>query len=144
MKNRQRRFVASFWAFVDCAVVCRCNASAYAFGFRTAGGVAAQSAAGKNHPPATRQDWSRWGKNMGPEESSKAIAVTLWLQPHDRATFRQFGRAPRSKTSPNYHKWLKPSRSEGKFRADGRDDVNTATKQVPYRAQLEGSAGWSC
>jgi subtilase family serine protease len=51
---------------------------------------------------------------LGPEDQSKQIAVTLWLNQHDKAGFDDLVRQMYDRNSPNYHHWL--TRSEFKTR----------------------------
>jgi|HubBroStandDraft_6_1064221.scaffolds.fasta_scaffold26254_3 subtilase family serine protease len=64
-------------------------------------------------------------KNVGPEEATKTITVTLWLQPHNRATLDTLAEQLYDKSSPNYRQWLKSAELISKF-APTTEDVNTA------------------
>ena len=48
-------------------------------------------------------------KNLGPEDSTKVIEVSLWLQWHNRGQFDTLAQSLYDRTSPNYHHWLKPA-----------------------------------
>lgn len=43
---------------------------------------------------------------LGAEDQSKQIAVTLWLNQHDKAGFDNLVRQMYDRNSPNYHHWL--------------------------------------
>jgi subtilase family serine protease len=55
------------------------------------------------------------GKNIGPEEASTTISVTLWLQPRNRATLDTLAEQLYDQSSPNYHQWLKPAELISQF-----------------------------
>jgi subtilase family serine protease len=46
------------------------------------------------------------GTNMGPEDASKPISVTVWLNLHNQAGLDSMVQQMYDKTSPNYHKFL--------------------------------------
>jgi subtilase family serine protease len=46
------------------------------------------------------------GTNMGPEDASKQISVTVWLNLHNKAALDTAVQQMYDKTSPNYHKFL--------------------------------------
>jgi subtilase family serine protease len=46
------------------------------------------------------------GTNMGPEDASKQISVTVWLNLHNQAGLDSMVQQMYDKTSPNYHKFL--------------------------------------
>jgi subtilase family serine protease len=122
MKNRKAGLSPAFsrsWIVPLCAAV----VFFLAFGFLLAGGAAAQSTAGRTITGNTPGMVSI-AKNMGPEASSKTITVTLWLQPHNRAALDTLAEQLYDKTSPNYHKWLKPAELKAQF-APTAEDVST-------------------
>jgi subtilase family serine protease len=45
-------------------------------------------------------------RNLGPENLSKSITVTVWLNQHNKAAFDESVRQMYLKGSPNYHHWL--------------------------------------
>jgi subtilase family serine protease len=61
------------------------------------------------------------GKNIGPEEASTTISVTLWLQPHNRATLDTLAAQLYDKSSPDYHQWLKPAQLISQFAPSAAD-----------------------
>jgi len=69
------------WTVSSCAAVMVC----LAYGFLVAGGAIAQSAGGQVIKGNTPRFVS-FGKNMGLEDASETISVTLWLNPHNRST----------------------------------------------------------
>ncbi len=46
-------------------------------------------------------------KNLGAEDASKTMEVTIWLNPHNRAEMDQLAKDLYDKTSPVYRQWLK-------------------------------------
>jgi subtilase family serine protease len=46
--------------------------------------------------------------NLGAEDPTKVIEVSIWLQPHNRAQFDESTQSLYDRTSPYYHHWLKP------------------------------------
>ena len=54
-------------------------------------------------------------KNLGPEDPSKIIEVSIWLKPHDRAALDQTARDLYNRNSPNYRHWLKSSDIAARF-----------------------------
>src|ERR1700722_17855776 len=46
------------------------------------------------------------GTNMGPEDESKVISVTVWLNFHNKAALDSLVEQMYDKDSPNYHHWL--------------------------------------
>ncbi|MGB8012290.1 MAG: S53 family peptidase [Terriglobales bacterium] len=45
-------------------------------------------------------------ENLGAEDSSKIIEVSIWLQLHNRSQFDALTESLYDRTSPNYHRWL--------------------------------------
>jgi subtilase family serine protease len=54
-------------------------------------------------------------KNLGAEDSAKVIEVSIWLQLHNRSQFDALTQSLYDRTSPNYHRWLKPSDIAARF-----------------------------
>src|ERR1700721_1637104 len=54
-------------------------------------------------------------KNLGPEDSAKVIEVSIWLQLHNRSQFDALTQSLYDRSSPNYHRWLKPSDIAARF-----------------------------
>ena len=52
---------------------------------------------------------------LGAEDQSKQIAVTLWLNQHDKAGFDDLVRQMYDRNSPNYHHWLTLSEYKARF-----------------------------
>jgi subtilase family serine protease len=48
-------------------------------------------------------------KNLGAEDSTKVIEVSIWLQLHNRSQFDALTQSLYDRASPNYHHWLKPN-----------------------------------
>jgi subtilase family serine protease len=46
------------------------------------------------------------GANLGPEDESKEISVTVWLNVHNKAALDSLVQQMYDKDSPNYHHWL--------------------------------------
>jgi subtilase family serine protease len=79
-------------------------------GAQSAGGAVASQIIAGNTP-----GFVATGKNIGPEEASTTISVTLWLQPHNRAALDTLAEQLYDKSSPNYHQWLKPAQLISQF-----------------------------
>jgi subtilase family serine protease len=45
-------------------------------------------------------------RNLGAEDPTKTIEVSIWLQPHNRGQFDALTQSFYDRTSPNYHHWL--------------------------------------
>jgi subtilase family serine protease len=54
-------------------------------------------------------------KNLGPENLSKPITVTVWLNQHNKAAFDESVRQMYLKGSPNYHHWLTKEQYKANF-----------------------------
>jgi subtilase family serine protease len=54
-------------------------------------------------------------KNLGPENLSKPITVTVWLNQHNKAAFDESVRQMYLKGSPNYHRWLTKEQYRANF-----------------------------
>jgi subtilase family serine protease len=54
-------------------------------------------------------------KNLGAENSTKVIEVTIWLQLHNRGQFDALTQSLYDRASANYHRWLKPSDIADRF-----------------------------
>ncbi|MGD0544069.1 MAG: S53 family peptidase [Candidatus Acidiferrales bacterium] len=83
-----------------------------------AGGAGAQSASGavtSQVIAGNTPGFIATGKNIGPEEASTTISVTLWLQPHNRAALDTLAEQLYDKSSTNYHQWLKPAQLISQF-----------------------------
>jgi subtilase family serine protease len=83
-----------------------------------AGGAGAQSASGavtSQVIAGNTPGFTATGKNIGPEEASTTISVTLWLQPHNRAALDTLAEQLYDKSSTNYHQWLKPAQLISQF-----------------------------
>jgi subtilase family serine protease len=52
---------------------------------------------------------------LGAEDPSKQIAVTFWLNQHDKAGFDDLVRQMYDRNSPNYHHWLTPNEYKTRF-----------------------------
>jgi subtilase family serine protease len=57
-------------------------------------------------------------KNLGTEDPSKTIDVTIWLKPHSREQMDSVARDLYDRNSPNYRRWLTRSQIV-ELRADG-------------------------
>jgi|HubBroStandDraft_6_1064221.scaffolds.fasta_scaffold10219_3 subtilase family serine protease len=64
-------------------------------------------------------------QNLGPENLSKPITVTVWLNQHNKAAFDELVHQMYQKGSPNYHKWLTREQYNANF-APTAADVATA------------------
>lgn len=58
---------------------------------------------------------------LGPEAQSKEIAVTFWLQQHDKAKLDEMVRQMYDRNSPNYHHWLTLKQYQARFAATTAD-----------------------
>jgi subtilase family serine protease len=54
-------------------------------------------------------------KNLGSEDSTKVIEVSIWLQLHNRSQFDALTQSLYDRSSPNYHHWLKPNDIAARF-----------------------------
>jgi subtilase family serine protease len=54
-------------------------------------------------------------KNLGPENASKSITVTVWLNQHNKAAFDESVRQMYAKGSPNFHHWLTKAQYNASF-----------------------------
>jgi subtilase family serine protease len=64
------------------------------------------------------------GKDVGAEDSSKSIRVTLWLHPHNKSSLDHLAKELYDANSTNYRHWLKPAELKTEF-APTEEDVNT-------------------
>jgi subtilase family serine protease len=55
------------------------------------------------------------GTNMGPEDASKVISVTVWLNLHNKPALDARVQQLYDKSSPNYHQWLTISQFRAQF-----------------------------
>lgn len=53
--------------------------------------------------------------DLGPEDLSKSISVTVWLRQHNKNTFDALVQQMYEKGSPNYHHWLTMAQYQAKF-----------------------------
>jgi subtilase family serine protease len=60
-------------------------------------------------------------KNLGPENLSKSITVTVWLNQHNKAAFDESVRQMYLKGSPNYHHWLTKEQYKANFAPSAAD-----------------------
>src|SRR5664279_4955790 len=58
---------------------------------------------------------------LGAENQSKQIAVTFWLNQHDKAGFDELVRQMYDRNSPNYHHWLTMKEYEARFAPSAAD-----------------------
>jgi subtilase family serine protease len=61
------------------------------------------------------------GTNMGPEDASKQISVTVWLNLHNKEALDTAVEQMYDKTSPNYHQFLTMKQLNEKFGATAKD-----------------------
>lgn len=54
-------------------------------------------------------------KNLGPENKTEVIQVSIWLQPHNRGELDALTASLYDRTSPNYHHWLKAKDIAARF-----------------------------
>src|SRR5277367_963092 len=69
-------------------------------------GLAASTAAGRVVEGSTPA-FVTTAKNLGREDGTKMIEVSLWLQLHDRSQFDALAHSLYDPASPNYRHWLK-------------------------------------
>jgi subtilase family serine protease len=60
-------------------------------------------------------------KNLGPEDQSKHITVTVWLKQHNKAALDASVKQMYDKTSPNYHRWLTLEQYKAQFAPTAKD-----------------------
>ena len=65
--------------------------------------------------PAIAQLASPTPQILGPEDPTKTIKVTYWLNQHNKAAFDQLVRQMYTEGSPNYHHWLTPNEYKSRF-----------------------------
>jgi subtilase family serine protease len=61
------------------------------------------------------------GTNMGPEDTSKVISVTVWLNLHNKPALDALVQQIYDKGSPNYHQWLTISQFRAQFAPTAQD-----------------------
>ncbi|HTA51563.1 MAG TPA: protease pro-enzyme activation domain-containing protein [Candidatus Acidoferrum sp.] len=61
------------------------------------------------------------GTNMGPEDTSKVISVTVWLNLHNKPALDALAQQIYDKGSPNYHQWLTISQFRAQFAPTAQD-----------------------
>jgi subtilase family serine protease len=83
--------------------------------FAVALGVFALTAGSAFAAPAAQ------GTNMGPEDASKQISVTVWLNLHNKEALDAAVEQMYDKTSPNYHQFLTMKQLNEKFGATAKD-----------------------
>src|SRR5271167_1722549 len=54
-------------------------------------------------------------KNLGAEDPSRIIEVSIWLQLHNRSQFDALTQSLYDRSSPNYHHWLKAKDIAARF-----------------------------
>ena len=59
--------------------------------------------------------------NMGPEDTSKTISVTVWLNLHNKAALDTLVQQMYDKTSPNYHKFVTMKQFKAQFAPTAKD-----------------------
>jgi YVTN family beta-propeller protein len=64
------------------------------------------------------------GQDIGVEDPSKSISVSLWLNPHNRSSLDELAQQLYTKDSPNYRHWLKQADIKANF-APTDDEVRT-------------------
>jgi len=80
------------------------------------GNGAAQSANGKGRRIANNTPrFVQQAENVGPEDSSKVIEVTFWLQQNKQNTLHPLVQQLYQKDSPRYHHWLTPAELNASF-----------------------------
>ncbi len=60
-------------------------------------------------------------RNLGPEDASKQISVTVWLRQHDKETLDTMVRDMYDKSSPNYHHFLTREQYRSMFAPTAQD-----------------------
>lgn len=53
--------------------------------------------------------------NLGPEDSTKTIDVSIWLKPHNKTALDQLASTLYNRNSPSYRQWLKSSDVAARF-----------------------------
>jgi subtilase family serine protease len=61
--------------------------------------------------------------NMGPEDTSKIISVTVWLNLHNKAGLDTLAQQIYDKASPNYHKFVTMKQFKAQFAPTAKDAV---------------------
>ena len=61
------------------------------------------------------------GTNMGPEDESKEISVTVWLNLHNKAALDSLVQQMYDQNSPNYHHWLTMEQYKTQFAPTAKD-----------------------
>ncbi len=66
-------------------------------------------------------------KNLGLEDASKTIDVTIWLKQHNSASLQKTLKDLYTKGSPNYHRWLSPATFRAMYAPTG-EEARTVQK----------------
>ncbi len=59
--------------------------------------------------------------DLGPEDSSRQVSVTVWLQQHNKAAFDSLVKQMYDKSSPQYHHWLTKAQYKANFAPTQKD-----------------------
>jgi len=74
------------------------------------GGLAFEGSGSQSHGGAFTN-----AQNLGPEDPSKLITVTVWLKQHNKAVLDELVRQMYQPGSPNYHRWLTREQYRSRF-----------------------------
>jgi subtilase family serine protease len=76
--------------------------------------AAARAASGKTIAHST-PGYVATARNLGHEDATKVIEVSVWLKMHQRNQFDALAQSLYDRTSANYHRWLKPQEIAARF-----------------------------
>ncbi len=74
--------------------------------------------------PASTPKFVASARNLGPEDLSKNIAITVWMKVRDRRALDELAAELYDPDSSNYHRWIKPEEFRARF-APSREDLRT-------------------
>jgi subtilase family serine protease len=76
--------------------------------------------------------------NLGPEDQTKQISVTVWLSRHNQATLDALVRQMYDKTSPRYHHWLTPKEYKARFAPTAKEAAVVRDFLVSHNLSVTG------
>jgi subtilase family serine protease len=74
--------------------------------------------------------------NLGPEDESAPVAVTVWLKLRNEAALDAMVKQLYDKSSPNYHHWLTPAQYQSQFAPTTQDTVAVANFLAGYNLKV--------
>ena len=77
--------------------------------------------------------------NLGPEDQSKPISVTVWLHPHNKATLDSMVQDMYDKSSPSYHRFLTLKEFNKQFAPTAKDAATVRDFLNSSQSNSDGS-----